>query len=116
MSIRCFLGFHADNYEYVATDSCVKESRCSRCNRVDQKTTHTWGDWVYDAPDECASTKTCKRCGETDHVNLHQEDEDEWRYEYSDECDLREMWKMWRMGLWRDTTRLESLVCASFRF
>lgn len=59
---KCALGYHADDWQYVADAACGQTSRCARCGTVSGRTVHEWSGWQPFDDATCVTGRACRRC------------------------------------------------------
>lgn|ERR1035441_3269600 len=86
-SIKCVLGLHDADWQYVAPDSCNQVRICKRCRaQRGQRTFHEYDDGEYVAPDSCKQVYRCKRCAALGEVGEFH-NYSEWNNQSSDILD-----------------------------
>lgn len=76
---RCGL-VNEKKYEYhnwkdwvQSTNSCVEKRQCKRCDKIDERQNHHWGEWKEVESDLCSQIRSCQNnnCKETSERKNH---------------------------------------------
>ena len=74
---KCKARLHSGAWSHPG-ERCEIVRVCDSCGKVEEKSRHLWGDFVYLAAGQCEQTRRCERCGSAQTQLTH--DWGPWSY------------------------------------